>query len=313
MKKITFISLVLIIISCSSKQKFASEKKQEALNYIPYYLKVYEADSLFTLKDYQGSYKILDDLFKKYDAKNTVSFYEYGTYLASCLMTGNTENIDIKVRKSYRDFGVLVVLGFDSQKHIDDLIKLSKITTSEIEELKKEYLNSLNQPLISKLTQMLSEDQSVRINYSPEGMAFYEKKHKKELDSIFLSSGYPSEKELGQDIFFDMNNIKSTIPHFEAILIHISKEANKEGFEELNNEIVTYLKNGTCKPLDYATYYDSNLWVTKNQQKYGTILGEDVENRIPLSNPKKIDSIRKSVGLPSKNYLIWRDKINYGD
>lgn len=313
MKKITFISLVLIIISCSSKQKFASEKNPEALNYIPYYLKVYEADSLFTLKDYQGSYKILDDLFKKYEAKNTVSFYEYGTYLASCLMTGNTKNIDVKVRKSYRDFGVLVVLGLDSQKHIDDLIKLSKITTSEIEELKKEYLNSLNQPLISKLTQMLNEDQSVRQNYSLEGMLFYVKKHKKELDSIFLSSGYPSEKELGQDIFFDMNNIKSTIPHFETILIHISKEANKEGFEELNNKIVPYLKNGTCKPLDYATYYDSNLWVTKNQQKYGTILGEDVENRIPLSNPKKIDSIRKSVGLPSKNYLIWRDKINYGD
>jgi hypothetical protein len=313
MKKITIIALVLIIISCSSKQKFISEQNQEPINYIPYYLKVYEADSLFTLKDYQGSCKILDDLFKKYEAKNTVSFYEYGTYLASCLMTGNTENIDIKVKKSYRDFGVLVVLGLDSQKHIDDLIKLSKITTSEIEELKKEYLNSLNQPLISKLTQMLNEDQSVRIDYSKDGMVFYEKKHKKELDSIFLSSGYPSVKELGQDIFFDMNNIKSTIPHFEAIIIHISKEANKEGFEELNNKLNPYLKNGTCAPHDYATYYDSNLWVTKNQQKYGTIGGQDIEKTLPLLNPKKIDSIRKSVGLPSKNYLIWRDKINYGD
>ena len=97
------------------------------------------------------------------------------------------------------------------------------------------------------------------------------------------------------------------------ILTHISKEANSKDFEELNNKLVPYLKNGTCSPHDYATYYDSNLWVTKNQQKYGTILGEDVENRIPLSNPKKIDSIRKSVGLPSKNYLNWRDKINYGE
>lgn len=313
MKKITFISLVLIIISCSSKQKFASEKNQEAVNYIPYYLKVYEADSLFTLKDYQGSYIILDDLFKKYDAKNTVSFYEYGTYLASCLMTGNTKNIDVKVRKSYRDFGVLVVLGLDSQKHIDDLIKLSKITPSEIEELKEEYLNSLNQPLISKLTQMVDEDQSVRINYSPEGMAFYEKKHKKELDSIFLSSGYPSNKELGQDIFFDVHNIKNKRPRFEVILTHISKEADSKDFEELNNKLVPYLKNGTCAPHDYATYYDSNLWVTKNQQKYGTIGGEDIEKTLPLLNPKKIDSIRKSVGLPSKNYLNWRNKINYGD
>lgn len=313
MKKITFISLVLIIISCSSKQKFASEKKQEALNYIPYYLKVYEADSLFTLKDHQGSYKILDDLFKKYEAKNTVSFYEYGTYLASCLMTGNTENIDVKVRKSYRDFGVLVVLGFDSQKHIDDLTQLSKITPSEIEELKKEYLNSLNQPLISKLTQMVDEDQSVRQNYSLEGMLFYVKKHKKELDSIFLSSGYPSNKELGQDIFFDVHNIKNKRPRFEVILTHISKEADSKDFEELNNKLVPYLKNGTCAPHDYATYYDSNLWVTKNQQKYGTIGGEDIEKTLPLLNPKKIDSIRKSVGLPSKNYLNWRNKINYGD
>ena len=64
MKKITIIALVLIIISCSSKQKFISEQNQEPINYIPYYLKVYEADSLFTIKDYQGSCKILDDLFK---------------------------------------------------------------------------------------------------------------------------------------------------------------------------------------------------------------------------------------------------------
>ena len=106
MYKILFFLISIFLISCKSYQKIGGKNS----DYIPYYLKVYEADSLFTLKDYQGSYKILDDLFKKYDAKNTVSFYEYGTYLASCLMTGNTENIDIKVRKSYRDFGVLVVL-----------------------------------------------------------------------------------------------------------------------------------------------------------------------------------------------------------
>lgn len=313
MKKITFISLVLIIISCSSKQKFTNVKNQEAVNYIPYYLKVYKADSLFTLKDYGGSFKILDDLFKNYEAKNTISFYEYGTYLASCIMTGNNKNIDVKVRKSYRDFGALVVLGLDSQKHVDNLIQLSKITPSEIEELKKEYLNSLNQPLISKLTQMVEEDQSVRQNYSLEGMDFYLKKHKKELDSIFLSSGYPSEKDLGSDIFFDINNIKSTIPRFEVILIHISKEANKEEFNEINKKLLYYLESGTCTPHDYATYYDSNLWVRKKQQYYGTIINEDINNKIPLSNPKKIDSLRKSIGLFNENYIIWRDKINYDD
>lgn len=312
MKKITFISFVIIIISCSSKHKFTDVKNQEAVNYIPYYLKVYEADSLFTLKDYKGSFKILDDLFKKYEAKNMTSFFEYDTYLVSSVMTGNTKDIDIKVRKSFRDFGALAIANPDFKKHIDTLIQLSHITTTEIEQLKKEYFNNLNHSLISKLTLMVNEDQLFRQNFNSDSIAFYDKKNKKVLDTIFQMYGYPSEKMLGSNVYYDENNIKQNVTHHKVLLIHQAKIGDKNVFDEYSKLLYFYLKNGTCLPYDYAVFYDSYQWVTKNKQYYGSLYSVE-EHVVPLINTKKFDSIRKSIGLPSINYLDWRDKINYGD
>ena len=60
MKKTIFLLYVVsITISCKSNFSKIGDVKS---NYIPYYLKVYKADSLYLTKNYQQSYEILDSL-----------------------------------------------------------------------------------------------------------------------------------------------------------------------------------------------------------------------------------------------------------
>lgn len=62
-----FIFTIFLLMSCKAKQISQEEK---SLNYIPYYLQVYKADSLYMTKNYKQSYEILDKLFKKYKPLN---------------------------------------------------------------------------------------------------------------------------------------------------------------------------------------------------------------------------------------------------
>ena len=54
-----FFLISISFISCKSYQKIGGENS----NYIPYYLKVYEADSLFLLKNYSSAYEKYDNVF----------------------------------------------------------------------------------------------------------------------------------------------------------------------------------------------------------------------------------------------------------
>ena len=80
MKKIVFLMVVvsLGLFSCKSNYTRIGDKNA---NYIPYYLKVYEADSLYIIGEYKNSYKILDSLFKKYEPINMPIYFEYEQYI----------------------------------------------------------------------------------------------------------------------------------------------------------------------------------------------------------------------------------------
>lgn len=100
---IVVIGVFVILISCKSSYTHIGDKNA---NYIPYYLKVNEADSLFLVDEFDKSHKILDSLFQKYEPANTDNFYEYGTYLMSCVAVNDT--IGIKKKMAY-SFEKLVV------------------------------------------------------------------------------------------------------------------------------------------------------------------------------------------------------------
>ena len=107
MKKV-IVSLIisaLIVSSCKISKDVENVKVIKEVNYIPYYLKVYEADSLYLIKNYERSYSILDSLFKVYKPLNLEKYKEYETYISSAFALDMKINFKDSILKSIENYG----------------------------------------------------------------------------------------------------------------------------------------------------------------------------------------------------------------
>lgn len=298
--------LACVSLSCRTTVVDNNSLKKE-INYIPYYLKVYEADSLFITNNFQKSYQILDSLFQKYEPLEMENYYEYSNYIASSVMSGHIDGLDGKIKKGYLNFGDVGFLHPQSYEIRQKIAKMSKLSKDEKELYKKEYSKRINLSLRKRIDIMFDEDQSVRRkNLNEEGMKFFENKHAKELEEIIANYGYPDYQVIGSMNYEDANwNIPKPIS-CHILFVHQNIAFKEKYLPFLLNE----LKRGKCSPRDYSAIYDSYLFKKSAElniipkQLYGSI---GIENRA-LVNPKKIDSIRKSIGLPKLGYEMWRAK-----
>lgn len=98
---------IMMIISCKSRviERNVSVIEKEEANYIPYYLKVYEADSLYIIKEYAKSFFILDSLFKKYKPLNQEKFKEFETYISCGYILNMKMNFKDSILKSIENYG----------------------------------------------------------------------------------------------------------------------------------------------------------------------------------------------------------------
>ncbi|AWG26162.1 hypothetical protein [Flavobacterium kingsejongi] len=168
MRVLFFFSLLCVIfLSCKTKripEKGNATVVEPELNYIPYYLTMYKADSLFLIDDFKGSYRLLDSLFKIYPPLDTDNYVEYSIYLNSAVMSGNVEDVEAKVRYGYRHFGGIVALHKNNYEMHIAVDSAAKLTETDIAQLKKEYANSLDHGLRERLRRMHYEDQAIRLN-----------------------------------------------------------------------------------------------------------------------------------------------------
>lgn len=301
MKKIAFAAMVLffIVVSFNTKPTVGVVHVKKEINYIPYYLKVYEADSLLLIGDYEKSFKILDDLFKVYEPINMDGYYECGTYLVSAYMTNHKDNISQKVKEYYLKFGELHVQSDKESNHRAEMLKFSQITKREVDSLRGTYLKNINYKLRGKIVQMMADDQYYRVTeFNYLKMDSVSKAQFPVLIEIFKTYGFPSKEVIGYDGLIDHER-PATV---EAIMLHLSTE-NKNQILPL---LMSYVKNGTCTPDVYASVYDKNMWFLQNKQYYGSFLGD-----LPLVDENNINTIRKSIGLPSLYYNQWREKFLY--
>lgn len=306
MKKnlILLLILLLFINSCKTHKKnfvVVTKPQIKELNYIPYYLKVYEADSLFNEENYQGAYEILDSLFKTYEPVNTLNIGVYDKYIISSFKTKHFEDFKTKVTKAHLDFGGLAPYGSMN----DSIYQIAGLSKEDVINLKKEYRSSLNDSLRVKISKMRKEDQEVRKNYNEEGMKFYAKKHEKELDEIFKKYGFPTDKLIGSMLYFDSDS-NEEFPRPDVVLIH--QGANKDAKEKILPILFNYLKEGKCSPLLYAWVYDKHEIIYNNKQYYNSWDKVQVARDTSLVNRKKNDSIRRTIGLQSLEYDISLEK-----
>ena len=291
-KSLLLISIIsLIVISCKSSYTKIGDKNA---NYIPYYLKVYEADSLCLVGNYQRSYEILDSLFEKFEPANMDNVNEYSTYIACCVMTNNIKNIDKKIRNSILKYGSFSRNHPDYDTIYSRLSKTTKVSKEEMKLLGDKYDKKYNKELSYRIIRMFEEDQSARIpslNY--EKMDEFQEKHEKEINEIISEFGYPNQKVTGY-IFGENDEPVS----FDVIFYHQTTENKKKYLPMLYKSLI----NGKISPSEYGGIVDK-IYLDNGKLYYGTFLGE-----VPLINEKKIDSIRKTIGLPSYGYEEWAFK-----
>lgn len=212
---------MMCLVSCKSNYTRIGEKKA---NYIPYYLKAYEADSLCLVGNYQRSYEILDSLFKKYEPANMNNVNEYSTYIACCVMTGNTKGIDSKIRKGILKYGSVIRNHPEADTIYSRLFKITKVSKEEMKVLSRKYNKKFDPNLRNRIVRMFNEDQDARIpilNY--DKMNEFQKKHEKEIKEIITQFGYPHQGITGY-----LLNEKDDPVSFNIILFHQTTENKKK-------------------------------------------------------------------------------------
>jgi len=112
MKKIITLLLLLSVVINSCKSKLLDKRIAigdiKEINYIPYYLKVHEADSLYIVGNYKQSHHILDSLFRKFKPLNQNSYGEYGTYIKNKVVLKDFKNIKDVLKSAIQEYGCKV-------------------------------------------------------------------------------------------------------------------------------------------------------------------------------------------------------------
>lgn len=302
MKNIFFLIIVatLSLYSCKSNYTRIGDKNA---NYITYYLKVYEADSLSLVGEHKRSNEILDSLFKKFEPINLGFYNEYHTYYTNKIRLNDFDKIDIILKKLVRNH------GFNIGKYQNDslnaiAIKKAKFTEQDLNDFYETYVKNLIMEYRYAIENMIENDQRVRLAI-PRNKEEWEKVDKENAENIKLlitKYGYPSRKKIGPRFFTDKSAEVTTL------FLHAKKEAREDYILDLLLESV---KKGECEPEDFAVVYDKYLYVSgKHDGKvlYGELRDRKKSLELVLINPKKIDSIRKSIGLENIEYKDWKIK-----
>lgn len=307
MKKIIALLFLgfILMISCKSKiiERNVNVIEKKEVNYIPYYLKVYEADSLRLVGNYKKSQHILDSLFKKFEPLNLSFCNEYFIYLSNKVLLNDFDKIDLVLKKAIENFGL------KAENCLNDslfkiAIKKARFTEQDLNGLYENYIKSLNLEYRYAIEKMIENDQRVRLAV-PRNKEEWEKVDKENAENIKLllaKYGYPSVKKIGN---YNFNNKSCDI---STLFLHATTEA-REGY--ILDLMLESVKKGECEPYHFATVYDKYLMVTGkygDKVLYGELRNPKKSIDELVVNPKKIDSIRKSVGLEHLNYKNWKVK-----
>lgn len=296
-KKIFLILLFCYAItSCKSSYTKIGDKNA---NYIPYYLKVYEADSLYIVKDYKGSYEVLDSLFKNYEPVQMRNYYELTVYYKLKIILNKKIKINefSKLISKYnitettlRNDSLLCIYYKKKEKHFN----------SNYKKLRNDFISKLNLSLRKEIKQMNIDDQVFRQKgkYDHEQQNLDAKNSKKLVD-IFNKYGYPNEYLIGN------STIDATLVEIGTLLLHTN---NKERIEYFMPTILNYITIGLAPPIEYAYMKDQYLLYNNQKQYYGSykMSFEKTDTTI-----KELNCRRKMLGLPNYGYEDWRYKTLY--
>lgn len=292
--KITKLFIIFVLLS-SCKSTYTKIGDKEA-NYIPYFSKMYEADSLYLVENYQRSYEILDSLFKKYEPVNSED--EYFTYITCKIMLDKSEK-EIKkdfiyMLENFGDCRVYISLCPEkAQKFFTETDTLGIDAKKVLEKYKK----SIDMPLRNLVLSMTKKDQEPRQPvFDEEKARIIDAENTRLLDSLIKINKFPSRKLVG-------TNAKGENSDVGAIMIH-TKQEYKEQF--LMKKAYELLKKGEISPSSYAGIYNRYNLHINDDEYYLTKYRNASPEEKKLKNER-----RKAIGLYSLDYISWKYKKKY--
>lgn len=315
MKKLNLVTVACftVFLSCNTNKNVVATNSLEVINnikevnYIPYYLKVVEADSLHIVGNYKKSQLILDSLFNKFEPLNQESYGEYITYLKNRILLNDLKNVDKVLKRAIQDFGFKVEYCLKDTLIIK-VVKKSKYKEQDLNGFYDNYVKSLNLEYRFAIEKMMENDQRVRkaVPREKEDWKKVDTENAENIKLLIAKYGYPSIKKIGR---YNFSNKSANV---DILFNHSTTEAKESYILDLMYDA---LKKGECEPEDYGTVYDKYLMVNG---KYGDkVLYGQIRNRkksidMVVVNPKKIDSTRKSIGLEHLEYKRWKIKKSAG-
>ena len=276
------ILLSFIIISCKTRET----------NYITYYNKVNEIDSIYRIAQKPKlAIKKFRKLFKEFPPKNQERIEEFENYIY--LSDKYQENFGGK-KNLYKFITLIAPYRNAYQEHLP-LFKKYGIDSLEAVNKTDLWVRSREKVLMDSITTLFIRDQEGKrldVNISARN----DLKNAKLMKWIFDNYGYPSLQKVGvfgnDDVFLPMSTFFS----------HMSASQDYPYFEK---KLKRYLEMGDCTPREYSTMIDRyHLQVLKDKMLYGSYIGVD-----GISDTIQVNKNRKSVGLPSlkHNNIITKD------
>lgn len=299
MLKVLFVFVSISLISCKSYQKIGDKNS----NYIPYYLKVYEADSLFLVKNYSLAYEKYDSLFKYYEPINMPLYFEFENYIKSGLLAKKDKSFKKEFKKIVANYGYTYG-NIEKDTLLQVLASRFKKSKKDIEKWQKQYSSKIDTFYRYQLTTMNLNDQKVR-NQKPlnwDEVAKIDRQNDSILRQMINVISYPNFKNVGS--FRKLNEDERKVDlGVEVLLNHFT--SSEESFQFYNQILPNLIKKGECLPKDYAHLIDR--YYTKNSKDsffYFITFTHDFKNNPSLV--KIINERRKKHGLPSIEYeKIW--------
>lgn len=295
---LSFIALIGLF-SCSSKKNIASENQEipemHEINYIPYFLEVYKADSLLTLNKDNEAFLKLDSLFKIYEPVNQLAYSEILNYVVLSEKLGKDIDSRKYIESLIRDWGVTV----KELKKESTLVSVLKenFPDAELLSLEQQHNQHIDWEYRKLLKEMFIADQSSRGKQNePE----VDEDNIKKLIHLIRAKGYPDIPTVGK-----IANDRIMLP---IMYFHIGRADEYKEFKAL---LLENIKKGKAIPFEMKQLiqgkYNLAYWQDYFEQTVKTAANP---RRIPTYYPKDTFRIRRSnIGLPSLEYEKWKSNL----
>lgn len=302
--KYILIILFITLISCQN------ENKSDCDYIVNYYQKIYNADIEFQFENYQNAFELYQEAFHSCEPINVPGTNELNNFARLCAILDKND-LSIEFIKKIIERGYEINwLQQDSSFMKVFKSEKGKELVANYEDLRKEALSKLNLALREEIKEMKREDQKYRNkNYQEniEKQEAIDEINTRRIKEIFNEFGYPNETVIGS-FAVDKSPVNIT-----AMLLHTSDSIRMNYFVPKLKEFV---KNGTCPPEVLGTIIDQFYLYNGEPQINGTYSKQGGGYSNMISDLKKVDSNRVSIGLPplklkEKKDSIWQ--VRYGE